>query len=172
MERFFRCLPGLGVSSSLITEFCITQCANLVDRHTLLSAGLLDLLASTETDETVARLELLQGLSGVVDESEAGALATTVLCAEAEDGNLVLVGLVQVGKLLTELVLGDVGAVGVQDVPIISHQYPVPTRSLRAFVQSIRNPISSSSILFFSVFSNPFQARSKIFSLIQCVMQV
>lgn len=116
-----------------------------MDRHTLLSAGLLDLLASTETDETVARLELLQGLSGVVDESEAGALATTVLCAEAEDGNLVLVGLVQVGKLLTELVLGDVGAVGVQDVPIISHQYPVPTRSLRVFVHKIRNSISSSS---------------------------
>jgi len=63
------------------------------------------------------RLELLQGLLGVVDQSEAGALATTVLCAEPEDGDLVLVGLVQVGQLLTELILGDVGAVGVEDVP-------------------------------------------------------
>lgn len=63
------------------------------------------------------RLELLQGLLGVVDQSEAGALATTVLCAETEDGDLVLVGLVQVGQLLTELILGDVGAVGVEDVP-------------------------------------------------------
>lgn len=63
------------------------------------------------------RLELLQGLLRVVDQSEAGALATTVLCAEPEDGDLVLVGLVQVGQLVTELLLGDVGAVGVEDVP-------------------------------------------------------
>jgi hypothetical protein len=62
-------------------------------------------------------LELLQGLLGVVDESEASALTATVLCAETEDGDLVLVGLVQIGQLLAELVLGDVGAVGVEDVP-------------------------------------------------------
>ena len=62
-------------------------------------------------------LELLQGLLGVVDQSEAGALATTVLRAEPENGDLVLVGLVQVGQLLAELVLGDVRAVGVEDVP-------------------------------------------------------
>lgn len=62
-------------------------------------------------------LELLQGLGGVVDESEASALTTTVLGAETEDGDLVLVGLVQVGQLLAELILGDVGAVGVEDVP-------------------------------------------------------
>lgn len=84
--------------------------------HTLLSAGLLDLLGSTDTDETVVRLELLQGLLGVVDEGEASALATTVLRTEAEDGDLVLVGLVQVGELAAELILGDVGAVGVEDV--------------------------------------------------------
>jgi len=63
------------------------------------------------------RLELLQGLVRVVDQSEAGALATTVLRAEPEDRHLVLVGLVQVGQLLTELILGDVGAVGVEDIP-------------------------------------------------------
>lgn len=68
------------------------------------------------------RLELLEGLGGVVDQSEAGALATTVLCAETEDGDLVLVGLVQIGQLLTELVLGDVGAVGVEDVPRYSRK--------------------------------------------------
>ena len=61
-------------------------------------------------------LELLQGLGRVVDQSEASGLATTVLCAEPEDGDLVLVGLVQVGQLLTELILGDVGAVGVEDI--------------------------------------------------------
>lgn len=62
-------------------------------------------------------LELLQGLGGVVDQSEASGLATTVLCAEPEHGNLVLVGLVKVGQLLAELILGDVGTVGVEDIP-------------------------------------------------------
>jgi len=61
-------------------------------------------------------LELLHGLVGVVDESEAGGLATTVLGAETEDGDLVLVGLVELGELLAELILGDVGTVGVEDI--------------------------------------------------------
>lgn len=86
------------------------------DKHTLLSGGLLDLGSGTDADETVVRLELLQGLSGVVDQGEAGALATTVLRAEAEDGDLVLVGLVETGELVAELILGDVGTVGVEDV--------------------------------------------------------
>jgi hypothetical protein len=88
-----------------------------VDGRTLLAGGLLDLVGDTDTDETVVGLELLQGLGGVVDQSEAGGLATTVLRAETEHGDLVLVGLVQVGQLLAELVLGDVRAVGVEDVP-------------------------------------------------------
>lgn len=87
-------------------------------KHTLLSAGLLDLCASTDANQTVEGLELLQGLLGVVDESEASALTTTVLGTETEDGDLVLVGLVQVGELVAELVLGDVGAVGVEDIPV------------------------------------------------------
>lgn len=62
-------------------------------------------------------LELLQSLLGVVDESETGALATTVLRAEAEDRDLFLVGLVEVGELVAEFILGDVGTVGVEDVP-------------------------------------------------------
>jgi hypothetical protein len=85
--------------------------------HTLLAGSLLDLGGGTDANETVVGLELLEGLGGVVDEGKAGALTATVLCAETEDGDLVLVGLVQVGQLLTELVLGDVGAVGVEDVP-------------------------------------------------------
>jgi hypothetical protein len=84
--------------------------------HTLLSAGLLDLGAETRSDEEVVGLELLQGLGGVVDEGEAGGLATTELRAQAEDGNLVLLGLVEAAELLAELILGDVGAVGVEDV--------------------------------------------------------
>lgn len=87
------------------------------EKHTLLAGSLLDLAGGTDADEAVVRLELLEGLLGVVHQSEAGALTTTVLCAETEDGDLVLVGLVQIGQLLAELVLGDVGAVGVEDVP-------------------------------------------------------
>lgn len=86
-------------------------------KHTLLSAGLLNLGSGTNADQTVVRLELLQGLVGVVDQSETSALATTVLRTETEDGDLVLVGLVEVGQLVTELILGDVGAVGVEDIP-------------------------------------------------------
>jgi hypothetical protein len=84
--------------------------------RTLLSAGTLDLGAETESDEAVQRLELLHGLGGVVDESETSGLATTELGAETEDGDLVLLGLVEATELLTELILGDVGAVGVEDV--------------------------------------------------------
>lgn len=86
------------------------------NKRTLLSAGSLNLGSGANTDETVVRLELLQGLSGVVNQSEAGALATTVLGAEAEDGDLVLVGLVEGRELVAELILGDVGTVGVEDV--------------------------------------------------------
>jgi hypothetical protein len=61
-------------------------------------------------------LELLQCLFRVVDEREAGALATTILCSEPEHGDLVLLGLVQFGELDAELVLGDVWSVGVEDI--------------------------------------------------------
>jgi hypothetical protein len=95
-------------------------------QRTLLSAGLLDLGGLAVTDEPVVGLELLHGLGAVVDEGEAGALATTVLGAETEDGNLVLVGLVQLGELLAELILGDVRAVGVEDVTV---RYTISTHS-------------------------------------------
>lgn len=85
-------------------------------KRTLLSAGLLDLGAKADTDETVEGLELLHGLGRVVDEGEASGLAATELGAQTEDGDLVLLGLVQATELLAELILGDVGAVGVEDV--------------------------------------------------------
>lgn len=86
--------------------------------RTLLSAGLLDLVGHADADKSVVWLELLHGLVAVVDEGEAGALATTVLGAETEDGDLVLGSLVQLGQLGAELILGDVGAVGVEDVTV------------------------------------------------------
>jgi len=83
-----------------------------------LPGSLLDLAGHADTDQSVVRLELLHGLGRVVDEGEAGALATTELGAETEDGDLVLGGLVELGELLAELILGDVGAVGVEDVTV------------------------------------------------------
>lgn len=84
--------------------------------RTLLSAGLLDLGGLSVSDEPVAGLELLHRLLGVVEERETSALSATELCPETEDGDLVLVGLVETGELLAELILGDVGAAGVEDV--------------------------------------------------------
>lgn len=82
----------------------------------LLSAGTLGLGGEANTDQSVLRLELLHGLGGVVDEGEAGGLAATELGSQTEDGDLVLLGLVEGAKLLAELILGDVGTVGVEDV--------------------------------------------------------
>lgn len=110
--RFLRCLPVVWVSIENLTSLEFPP-------RTLLSGGLLDLGGHANTDQTVVGLELLHGLVGVVDESEASGLATTVLGAETEDGDLVLVGLVELGELLTELVLGDVGTVGVEDITVL-----------------------------------------------------
>jgi len=61
-------------------------------------------------------LKLLQGLGRIIDERKTGCLSTTKLSLETEDIDLVLVGFVEFGKLGSELVLGDVGAVGVEDI--------------------------------------------------------
>lgn len=97
-------------------------------KRTLLPGGLLDLSGHAVSDEPVAGLKLLHGLRGVVDESKAGALATTEVCLEAEDGDIVLLGLVELTELTTELVLGDVGAVGVEDIATQNRQsLPIAT---------------------------------------------
>lgn len=89
-----------------------------VGRRTLLSAGLLDLRRKSNTDQSVVWLELLQGFRRIVHEGETGCLATTELSLETKDVDLVLVGLVHLGELATEFILGDVGTVGVEDVTI------------------------------------------------------
>ena len=48
---------------------------------TLLSRGTLDLGRLAVADQAVAGLEVLHGLGGVVEEGEAGALASSVLRA-------------------------------------------------------------------------------------------
>ncbi len=64
------------------------------------------------------RLELLHRLRRVVDKCEACALAATILRLEAEDGDLVLGGLVQLRELGSELILGYVRSVWVEDVAV------------------------------------------------------
>jgi hypothetical protein len=61
-------------------------------------------------------LELLHRLGGIVDQGETGGLAATELCPEAKHADLVLLGLVHAGELVAELILGDVGAVRVEDI--------------------------------------------------------
>ena len=94
------------------------SCAMMCCRRTLLSAGLLDLGGLAVSDQSVVGLELLHGLGRVVEEGETGALATTELRAETEDGDGLLGLLVQLRELLAEFILGDVGAVGVEDVTV------------------------------------------------------
>ena len=88
-------------------------------KRTLLSAGTLSLGSHANTDQAVGGLELLHGFGGVVDEGKAGGLAATELGAQTEGLDLVLLGLVEAGELLAELILGDVGAAGVQNVTSI-----------------------------------------------------
>lgn len=56
------------------------------------------------------------------------------MCLEAKDRDIVLLGLVESGKLLTELVLGNVRAVGVED---IAENISVSPRFLAVIVRYI-----------------------------------
>lgn len=84
----------------------------------MLPARLLNLLRHANADEPVVGLELLHRRLGVVDEAESGRLAATVLCAETEDGDLLLAALVELGQLGAEVILGDVGALRVEDITV------------------------------------------------------
>lgn len=124
------CGSAQGLLSVLALLACISKC--LVSQphakgkkerkpdieRTLLSAGTLGLGGESDTDQAVLGLELLQSLGGVVDEGEAGGLAATEVGAQAEDLDLLLLGLVQAAELLAQLSLGDVGTAGVEDVTI------------------------------------------------------
>lgn len=84
--------------------------------RTLLSAGLLDLCGLSISDQPVTGLEFLHRLSTIVDEGKSSCLSTTKLCSKAEDGDLVLVCFVKLAEFLSELILGDIGAVWVEDI--------------------------------------------------------
>jgi hypothetical protein len=67
-------------------------------------------------DQSVSGLELLHRLDRIVDERETGGFAAAILCPQAEDVDLVFIGFVDGGEFVAEVVFGDVGAVGVEDV--------------------------------------------------------
>jgi hypothetical protein len=71
---------------------------------------------NTYTNEAVLGLELLGRLQVVVDQSKASGLSTTESGAETEAEDDLLVDLVHLGELLAELILGDVGTSGVDDI--------------------------------------------------------
>ena len=82
----------------------------------LLSRGLLDLLAKTVSNKTVAGLELLKSINRVVNKTETSRLTATVLGLQTENRDSVLLRVVDAGELLTEVILGDVSSVGVENV--------------------------------------------------------
>jgi len=77
-------------------------------RHTLLTGRLLDLGCLSKPDEAVVGLEFFKSLIRVVNQSKASRLATTVLCAETENRDLVLISLVHLSEPSPEIVLGDI----------------------------------------------------------------
>lgn len=64
------------------------------------------------------RFEFLQCFGRVIDQGETSCLSTTELGLETENVDLVLVGLVEFRKLGSQVVLGDVGTVGVEDITV------------------------------------------------------
>jgi hypothetical protein len=85
--------------------------------------GLLDGLAGpfgagldALADEAVLGLELAEGVLVVVDEAEAGGLAATELGAEAKHDGELGISLVHTTDNLGELVLGNIGTAGVDDI--------------------------------------------------------
>ena len=62
------------------------------------------------------RLEFLHRLIRVIYQRKSRAFTTAILCPEAENGDLVFVGFVELGEFVAEFVFGDVGAVGVKNV--------------------------------------------------------
>lgn len=124
-RRLFVLLALLGSLDLLRTSELLLSVLSL---FSLLSAGLFDLGCLAHPDQSVSGLKLLHRFDGIVDQGEACSLATTVLGTHAEDVDLVEVGLVDFGELLTEIVLGDIGSVWVEDITVrrlnVSKSFP------------------------------------------------
>lgn len=77
-------------------------------RHTLLTGRLLDLGCLSESNKAVVGFEFFESLIRVVNQSEASGLATTILCTETENRDLVFIGLVHLCEPGPEILFGDI----------------------------------------------------------------
>lgn len=102
----------LGVGGSSTKDLLVSVLLLL----SLLSGRLLNLLSQTVSHQSVSWLESLGISNGLVNQTETSGLSTTELGSETENRDSVLVSLVQLSQSLSQLILGDVGSVWVQDV--------------------------------------------------------
>lgn len=101
------------------TDTTHSRCHNAAavkDVHTLLSARLLNLCRLSVSNQPVTRLKALHRLARIVDECKPRALATTILCPEAEAGDLVLGCFVEFAEFAAEFVFAHVWTAGVEDI--------------------------------------------------------
>lgn len=102
----------LGVGGSSTKDLLVSVLLLL----SLLSGRLLNLLSQTVSDQSVSWLKSLGVSNGLVDQTETSGLSTTELSSETENRDSILVSLVQLSQSLSQLILGDVSSVWVQDV--------------------------------------------------------
>lgn len=102
----------LGVGGSSTKDLLVSVLLLL----SLLSGRLLNLFSQTVSDQSVGWLESLGVSNGLVNQTETSGLSTTKLGSETENRDSVLVSLVQLSQSLSQLILGDVSSVWVQDV--------------------------------------------------------
>ena len=127
LARFLRCLP---VHTNPSAQYFqpdrllpnIHRAVHEEVVRTLLPTSLLNLRSGPIPHQPVMRLELLHHLMAIIDQRKSRALASSVLCSEAETRDLIFVGFVELGELLAELVLFDVRAVRVEDVSVNGEQ--------------------------------------------------
>ncbi|KAH3667593.1 hypothetical protein OGATHE_003116 [Ogataea polymorpha] len=106
-------LSGLLLGLSLSTKDLL---ASVLLLFSLLSGGLFNLLGKTVSDESVGWFEFLGVSNRVVDETETGRLSTTESGSEAKHRDRVLLNFVKSRQLVSQLVLGHVGSVWVDDI--------------------------------------------------------
>lgn len=70
----------------------------------------------THSNQPILGLKLFLGSFVVVYQGKTSAPSTTEVCSETERDNTALLGLVDSGKLLREIGLGDIGSRRVQNV--------------------------------------------------------
>lgn len=116
-------LHGRTVSGDLVLAagtlgLALRILVRLTGRMTLVLAAVLQLLVDkAEALEAELRVELLGLLDGLVDQAHTGGVVATEVGLEAEEDNaLLILDLELGGKLLLEILLGDGGEAGVQDV--------------------------------------------------------